>query len=67
MIDKLMGDLAYGDQTNPVEEALRVLGCLLGLNASRPDKEEGTGPDVKEVLSIVVDAGFIRRRSLPLS
>jgi hypothetical protein len=47
MIDKIVGDLTYGDQTNPVEEALRVLGTLLGLNASRPDKEEGTGPDVK--------------------
>ena len=47
MIDKIIADLAYGDQTNPAEEALRVLGSLLGLNASRPDKEGGTGPDVK--------------------
>jgi hypothetical protein len=47
MLDKIITDLAYGDQTNPVEEALRVLGGLLGLDASRPDNEEGTGPDVK--------------------
>jgi hypothetical protein len=47
MLDKIITDLAYGDQTNPVEEALRVLGSLLGLDASRPDKEENTGPDVK--------------------
>jgi len=47
MIEKLVGDLAYGEQTNPVEEALRLLGSLLGLSATRPDKEGKTGPDVK--------------------
>lgn len=46
-LDKLIGDLVYGDQTNPAEEALRMLGIYLGIDANRPDKEEGTGPDVK--------------------
>lgn len=45
-IDKLIDDLVYGEQTNPLEEALRVLGSLLGVTSSRPDNEEGTGPDV---------------------
>lgn len=46
-IDKLTADLSYGDKTNPVEEALRVLGTLIGLDSSRPDNDESTGPDVK--------------------
>jgi len=39
-------DLAYGPGTNSVEQALRDMGELLGLQASRPEKEHGTGPDV---------------------
>src|SRR5262245_60719537 len=46
-LDKVIGDLVYGDQTNPVEEALRVLGTFLGVDSSRPDNDEGKGPDVK--------------------
>lgn len=33
------------------EEALRCLGQYLGLNATRPDKEHGTGPDVLWLLN----------------
>jgi len=46
-LDKVIGDLVYGEQTNPVEEALRVLGSLLGVDSSRPDNDERKGPDVK--------------------
>jgi hypothetical protein len=49
MLDNIIKDLKYGeptDPTGPAEEALRTLGSLLGLDATRPDKEEGTGPDV---------------------
>jgi len=45
-IGKIKSDLAYGPATNPVEEALRRVGELAGLMASRPEKEVGTGPDV---------------------
>jgi hypothetical protein len=38
--------LEYGPETNKTEQALRELGDLLGLVASRPDKEKKTGPDV---------------------
>ncbi|WP_243546225.1 DEAD/DEAH box helicase family protein [Pseudodesulfovibrio tunisiensis] len=44
--DDLRADIIYGDKTNPCEEALKQLGELLGLEASRPDKEHKTGPDV---------------------
>jgi len=43
---KLKGSLVYGEPTKPVEEAVRMLGELMGLDASRPEKKEGTGPDV---------------------
>ena len=43
---QIKNDLAYGPTTNPVEEALRRMGHLAGLVASRPEKEVGTGPDV---------------------
>jgi hypothetical protein len=39
-------DLAYGPATNPVEEGLRRIGELVGLVATRPEREVGTGPDV---------------------
>lgn len=42
-------DLAYLDGSGTsaqTEEALRALGQYLGLEATRPDKEFGTGPDV---------------------
>ena len=45
-IDQVKSELIYGPDTNKAEEALRVLGTLLGLDAERPDKTEGTGPDV---------------------
>jgi tetratricopeptide (TPR) repeat protein len=38
--------LAGGGTPAQTEEALRVLGQMLGLVACRPDKEHGTGPDV---------------------
>jgi hypothetical protein len=37
---------APGSTVPQVEEAIRSLGEYLGLNATRPDKEYGTGPDV---------------------
>ncbi len=45
----LYTDLAHLEGTGTsaqTEEALRALGQYLGLKASRPDKEFGTGPDV---------------------
>jgi len=38
--------LNYGKDTNPLEQGLCDLGKLLGLEASRPEKDSGTGPDV---------------------
>ena len=50
MIDALAQiemDLQYGDKTAKAEEAIKVLGELIGLKAERPDKKEkGAGPDV---------------------
>jgi hypothetical protein len=49
-VDKVIADLKYGtanDPSGPAEESLRTLGSLLGLVATRPDNEDGTGPDVK--------------------
>lgn len=39
-------DLVYGSKTQRAEEALRMLGELIGLDAERPDKSRKTGPDV---------------------
>lgn len=41
-----IADLRYGPDTNKGEEALRILGELLGLEATRPDNDLKTGPDV---------------------
>lgn len=38
--------LSTSASSNEVEEALRYLGQYLGLDATRPDKEHGIGPDV---------------------
>lgn len=45
-LDVLAGALVYGPDTNRVEETLREIGTLLGLEATRPDREAKTGPDV---------------------
>lgn len=45
-LDGIVKALVYGPDTAAVEEALKVLGTMLGLDSSRPDKEERTGPDV---------------------
>lgn len=45
-LDQVDKDLRYGPSTNKAEEAIRLLGTLLGLDAERPDKSQGTGPDV---------------------
>ncbi len=45
-ISQVDADLVYGPETKKAEEALRVLGTLLGLHAERPDNVHGTGPDV---------------------
>ncbi len=44
----VIDDLVFGPLTNSAEQALRDLGELLGLEASRPDKEskKGKGPEV---------------------
>lgn len=56
---KLKGTLVYGEPTKPVEEAVRALGAFMGLYASRPEKGEGTGPDVLwEGEGAIVAAGF---------
>ena len=45
---KLTKTLAMIDEGNPkrAEVGVRMLGELLGLTATRPDNDEGTGPDV---------------------
>jgi len=46
---RLLQDLAYLNgtgSTSQTEEAIRALGAYLGLEATRPEKEYGTGPDV---------------------
>ena len=45
-IVKIENDLTYGPDTTKAEEACKLLGELLGLHATRPDKTEDTGPDV---------------------
>ncbi len=45
-IKQIRKRLTYGPETNPVEQSLCELGTLLGLEASRPDRKLGTGPDV---------------------
>lgn len=45
-INQVETDLHYGPETNKAEEALRILGELIGLHSERPDKGKGTGPDV---------------------
>lgn len=47
-LDTIAVALVYGPDTNPTEEALRELGALLGLEATRPDRDRKvrTGPDV---------------------
>lgn len=42
---KVVEDLVYGSTTNVVEQAMKDLGDLLGLIASRPDKDAKIGPD----------------------
>ncbi|MEN6458203.1 MAG: DEAD/DEAH box helicase family protein [Thermoguttaceae bacterium] len=44
-IDRVRSDLAYGPNTAAAEEAMRMLGVLLGLESTRPDAGKGTGPD----------------------
>lgn len=46
MIKQIAQNLTYGPDTNPTEQALCDLGGLLGLEPSRPEREERTGPDV---------------------
>ena len=48
-LDSVKRELAYGENTNAAEAALAELGKLLGLEATRPDKQAATprtGPDV---------------------
>ena len=45
-MDVLLNHLDGTGSTAQIEEALRALGELLGLESSRPEKEGGTGPDV---------------------
>ena len=46
IIEQVENDLVYGPDTSKAEEALKQLGTLIGLQAERPDKSKGTGPDV---------------------
>ncbi len=51
-IEKVIEHLAYGERTNQVEQALCDLGRYLGTESSRPDNDEGKGPDVKWRLGV---------------
>lgn len=44
-IDRVRTALVYGPNTNPAEEAMKLLGALLGLDSTRPNSDVGTGPD----------------------
>lgn len=44
--DQVDADLKYGPNTAKAEEALRLLGHILGLHSERPDKRADSGPDV---------------------
>ena len=44
-MDAQLEPLRSGGSFNQIEEAIRNLGVILGLSSTRPDKEEGTGPD----------------------
>lgn len=46
IMDTGLAHLDGSGTTGQTEESLRVLGELLGMNSTRPDKEFGTGPDV---------------------
>ncbi|MBL8240514.1 MAG: DEAD/DEAH box helicase family protein [Bryobacterales bacterium] len=49
-LETVKKDLQYGENTKPSEEALAILGKLLGLDVTRPDNDHDpkkkTGPDV---------------------
>jgi Type III restriction enzyme, res subunit/Helicase C-terminal domain len=45
-ITKVKKSLVYGKPTNPTEESLRFLGETVGVVATRPERDVGTGPDV---------------------
>lgn len=44
-IETVMSALEYGDDTKAAESAFQLLGKLLGLDSTRPDTDDGTGPD----------------------
>ena len=44
-MDQSLASLISGGTPGQIEEAIRNLGILLGLCSTRPDNEEGTGPD----------------------
>ena len=44
-VDTILAGLVYGNRVSEAEEAMRVLGELLGLESTRPDSSIGTGPD----------------------
>jgi hypothetical protein len=48
MLSEIATDLNYGDATALAEEAMKKLGSLLGVDSSRPQKDDKnqTGPDV---------------------
>jgi tetratricopeptide (TPR) repeat protein len=46
LLDQDTAALESGASVPQTEEAVRRLGMHLGLNSSRPDKDQGTGPDV---------------------
>jgi hypothetical protein len=44
-ITVIESELVYGKETNKAEEAVKLLGSLLGLSIERPDKSQKSGPD----------------------
>lgn len=44
-IGRVRTQLIYGENTDEAEEAMKILGELLGLESTRPDNSERTGPD----------------------
>lgn len=46
LLFSVQSHLMYGPETGKAEQAMADLGELLGLQVTRPDKEEKTGPDV---------------------
>ncbi len=70
-LEELADLLTPGATSNQFEESLKRLGLLLGYEASRPEKEDGVGPDVLWILSqedaLVIEAKSRKTDGKPIN